>query len=58
VVRGDSYSVYCIAVRGAGGGRAGGGWGVVGGVEGLLMELPEVKWLIVFKWKSEDTFQR
>ena len=35
-------------------GAGGGGWG--GG--GLLMELPEVKWLIVFKWKSEDTFQR
>jgi len=49
VVGGDSYSVYCTAV--------GGGWGWVG-VEGLLMELPEVKWLIVFKWKSEDTFQR
>jgi len=28
----------------------------VGG--GLLMELPEVKWLIVLKWKSEETFQR
>ena len=47
MVGGDSYSVYCTAVRG--------GWG---GGGGLLMELPEVKWLIVFKWKSEDTFQR
>jgi len=58
VVGGGSYSVYCTAVRGAWERVVVGGGGGVLGVEGLLMELPEVKWLIVFKWKSEDTFQR